>query len=256
MHTGEWLCKVCDTRFDRKFPKGTHKVEKNICGKCLQWHHWCTRCSTAKLRSEFHVSTKSVHGLQSTCATCCAQKRKGVQVFDCNNCDGSFVGSSDILSAVQLHGWMCDDCRLVVKFCTSCKVVKPIDGFSRARGKGSGRASHCRSCTSKKWKTKSLEQRRDARLQKDYGITHADYVAMLEAAGNVCTICRKPETMKTRYGKPKPLHIDHCHRTGKVRGILCGSCNTALGYMQDDPERLRAAAQYLERAAAADEGVA
>jgi predicted nucleic acid-binding Zn ribbon protein len=75
-----------------------------------------------------------------------------------------------------------------------------------------------------------------------YGITAEQFAAMLEEQNNLCAICRSPEWP----GKGSRPHVDHDHATGKVRGLLCGKCNVALGNMHDDPVRLRAAAAYVE----------
>lgn len=75
-----------------------------------------------------------------------------------------------------------------------------------------------------------------------YGITPEQYGAMLQQQDNRCAICRSDKWP----GKGSRPHVDHCHDTGKVRGLLCGKCNVALGNMDDDPIRLRAAAAYVE----------
>lgn len=63
---------------------------------------------------------------------------------------------------------------------------------------------------------------------------------------NKCAICRQPETnIDRRTGALKRLAVDHCYASGVVRGLLCFNCNTAIGKMGDDPERLRLAADYL-----------
>lgn len=79
-----------------------------------------------------------------------------------------------------------------------------------------------------------------------YGITIPEFEQMVVAQGGLCAICRRPELV-TRKGKPLRLHIDHNHKTGKVRGLLCMRCNFGLGYFQDDPLLLRAATAYVER---------
>jgi len=77
----------------------------------------------------------------------------------------------------------------------------------------------------------------------NYGITEEQYQAMLEAQGNACAICGSTEWPGARPGSPC---VDHDHATGKVRGLLCGHCNSGLGHFRDDQERLRAAIRYLE----------
>lgn len=75
-----------------------------------------------------------------------------------------------------------------------------------------------------------------------YGITEQQYADLMEKQGNACAICGTTEWA----GRHKVPHVDHCHDTGKVRGILCHDCNLMLGNAKDDPDRLRAAARYLD----------
>jgi hypothetical protein len=81
---------------------------------------------------------------------------------------------------------------------------------------------------------------RDAERARRYGLSLADYRALQERQGHACAICRKVT---------RALCIDHCHVTGRVRGLLCRSCNSALGFCADDPRLLRAALAYLQAAA-------
>lgn len=81
-------------------------------------------------------------------------------------------------------------------------------------------------------------------LRIRYGLTTAGYAAMLADQGGCCAICGAAPDGNTRYAK---LGVDHDHATGKVRGLLCDQCNRGIGAFKDDPTRLRAAAQYLER---------
>jgi hypothetical protein len=75
-----------------------------------------------------------------------------------------------------------------------------------------------------------------------YGLSVEDYSRMLASQGGVCKLCGSPPGT----GRQKRLHVDHDHKTGKVRGLLCDHCNHALGKMKDDPVLLRKAAAYLE----------
>jgi hypothetical protein len=74
-----------------------------------------------------------------------------------------------------------------------------------------------------------------------YGITVPEYLALIESRSGVCDACGLVSA--------KTLHIDHCHATGKIRGVLCHNCNTALGNVKDDPRRLRSLIDYLAKAA-------
>lgn len=75
---------------------------------------------------------------------------------------------------------------------------------------------------------------------KNFNISEATFSRMQEAQGGRCAICGKPEADTGRK-----LAIDHCHRTGMVRGLLCGACNTGLGCFGDSAEHLTAAIEYL-----------
>jgi hypothetical protein len=84
--------------------------------------------------------------------------------------------------------------------------------------------------------------RRNTELKKRYGITSDDYLLMLESQNNVCAICRGPQTnTRTNY-----FDVDHCHKTGKVRGLLCTNCNHGIGKFQDDKKLMLHAYNYLE----------
>lgn len=79
---------------------------------------------------------------------------------------------------------------------------------------------------------------------KQYGITASDYFDMLKAQDNKCASCGDSETAR-KNDVLIPLAIDHCHSTGKVRGLLCLGCNTGLGNFKDSTERMLRGIQYL-----------
>jgi hypothetical protein len=83
-----------------------------------------------------------------------------------------------------------------------------------------------------------VPQERERHLVRKYGVTLERYRCMLEKQGGACAIC-----MKTQQ---KAFDVDHCHATGRVRGLLCTNCNRMIGHAGDDAGRLRAAAAYLE----------
>jgi ribosomal protein L34E len=85
-------------------------------------------------------------------------------------------------------------------------------------------------------------------LKTNYGVTVAQYEQMLAEQNGVCAICKKPETrMATRGEGLRPLSVDHCHDSEKVRGLLCSHCNTALGLLNDDIALFEKAIEYLKR---------
>lgn len=106
----------------------------------------------------------------------------------------------------------------------------------------------CKSCSSARtraWAEAHPEEwerhRRRSWLKRKYGITPEQYDDLLAAQGGVCAICGDPSEDSRGYR----MHVDHCHDTGRVRGILCGPCNRGLGNFEDDVDRLLAAVAYL-----------
>ena len=85
-------------------------------------------------------------------------------------------------------------------------------------------------------------------LKRAYGLTPEDYQRMVVEQDGRCAACGEPPTGAGHCGR---LHIDHDHETGDIRGLLCVTCNQGLGQFKDSPARLRLAAMYLERYAAA-----
>ena len=108
------------------------------------------------------------------------------------------------------------------------------------------RASYLRSQVAQKKRYHSDSEHRARLIEKrkysKYGLTPDDYFEMLEAQDYKCLVCG----VKHKEGKTTKLHVDHCHETGKVRGLLCMHCNLAAGFAKDDPVRLRSLADYLE----------
>ena len=83
------------------------------------------------------------------------------------------------------------------------------------------------------------------KLKYLYGITIEEYEALLEAQGGVCAVCKRPQR-KVAWGAVVMMSVDHDHKTGVVRGLLCYHCNAGLGFFDDDPELLEAAVGYLK----------
>ena len=93
------------------------------------------------------------------------------------------------------------------------------------------------------------EKLKDRNLKKYHGIGVDEFNAMMDKQSGLCAICNGPERSRDPKTKQtRNLAVDHCHKTGLVRGLLCTDCNTALGGFKDDTGRLKAAIDYLDRA--------
>lgn len=102
----------------------------------------------------------------------------------------------------------------------------------------------CLDCRKTTYKVEKKEAR-NYRIFSKYKISEQQYDNMLWKQGGKCAICKQPEILLVNK-KPKPLSIDHCHTTGKIRGLLCSTCNTGLGFFKNNPEYLKNAALYCE----------
>lgn len=90
------------------------------------------------------------------------------------------------------------------------------------------------------------DKNRHYKLCRNFGITIWEFDELCNSQRGKCAICGKEETTTT-HGKTRPLSVDHNHRTGAVRGLLCSTCNIGLGCFYDDPELLEKAIEYLNR---------
>ena len=138
-----------------------------------------------------------------------------------------------------------------MKTCYDCKETKPLDDFHKCVTRKDGRSALCKTCRSRLdalrvvvYRPKSKESMRKNALRQR-GITPTEFDRLLEGQGGVCAICGESETAKSRWGTVKQLAVDHNHVTGTIRGLLCYTCNSGLGYFKDNPRLLEAAVQYL-----------
>jgi hypothetical protein len=139
------------------------------------------------------------------------------------------------------------------KRCFKCATHKPLSDFAKAKRNKDGHQQHCKECQKlyqAAYRPKKLESdRRRYHEKKDewinwsylrkYGITLKYYNELLIKQGGKCAICRQ------KCSSGKRLAVDHDHKTGIVRGLLCGHCNTALGKLHDSPEVIKRALDYV-----------
>lgn len=123
-----------------------------------------------------------------------------------------------------------------LKRCGKCDSIKSLDSFHSDKHTVSGLASSCIECK-KEYATKNKDAIKKSRAKLIYNISDAEYDKLVGI--NNCQICNKEVEGLRR-------HIDHCHTTGVVRGILCRKCNLGLGHFRDNEELLRMAIKYLK----------
>jgi len=102
------------------------------------------------------------------------------------------------------------------------------------------------------WALANPDKVRAIKLRHDYGTTPEEVDQKLLDQGGLCAICQVDLEQIVQHNKDGTVRgtgicIDHCHETGKVRGIICSGCNKGLGCFKDDPARMRAAADYIEK---------
>lgn len=138
------------------------------------------------------------------------------------------------------------------KRCPQCKEYKALSEYTRSKKHSFGVSSWCKKCmTDLKFTTYSLAEARAAQLKHTYGLSIEEYNLMLKQQNGVCACCGKPEARRSGRRRrsdteTSSLHVDHCHTTGAVRGLLCSECNQALGLLGEDPDRVKALLKYIE----------
>lgn len=139
------------------------------------------------------------------------------------------------------------------KVCTKCNVPKPLDAFRKmSANRADGHSTWCKQCAGSNDHTRyehNKDKVRDYDYQRTYGITLAEYDAMLARQGGRCSICQT-----TNPGGRGRFHVDHSHCTNVVRGLLCSDCNLGLGKFRDSVALLAAAGRYLSQFSESDDG--
>lgn len=131
------------------------------------------------------------------------------------------------------------------KFCTCCTTCRPLAWFQR-RGTRDKLGTRCSTCREDpEYIARERAMRRRWALKKNFNVTPEWYDEKLAEQGGGCAICGETDPAAGMTRSFDYLHIDHNHKTGENRGILCSGCNVGIGHFGEDPERLEAAARYL-----------
>ncbi len=173
---------------------------------------------------------------------------------------------------------MVQEIKLTMQKCSTCNKVLPFEKFHKKSQNKNGYSHICRRCTSDKWKEyrkqdpnfaekhklrgsrwysenredklkKNKEWReshkseyREINLKSRFGINNLQYDNILESQNNSCAICKKHKDEFSYH-----LVVDHCHATGKIRGLLCKKCNLGIGHLDDNIDILKSSISYLEK---------
>ncbi|MCM2429404.1 endonuclease VII domain-containing protein [Streptomyces sp. RKAG337] len=170
----------------------------------------CSRCKRMLPRDAFASNTSMPDGLQAYCRECSAEYYRQRQ-------EAKGLSVRQKVAVPPGH-----------KRCPRCTEIKPHAQWSRNSGAFDGLATYCKAC-------RAVEGRA-RHLMRQYGITVAERDELIASQAGMCPICLAASAE----------HVDHCHETGRVRGVLCFNCNSALGKLRDEPDALRRAVAYLE----------
>lgn len=152
----------------------------------------------------------------------------------------------------------------MTKTCITCKEAKPFEDFQRDKARKDGRNPYCKICSHKRarvywqkhretylarrkvWQSTPHGKRvsKNIKLKINFGISIEQYEWLVEFQCGRCAICLKPPK------EGKVLVPDHDHKSGRLRGLLCPNCNVGIGMLQDSPELLRNAVEYLNQSMA------
>lgn len=147
------------------------------------------------------------------------------------------------------------------KSCSKCEMRLPISRFYGDRRAPDKHQACCKACSyavqrktiakradhyrtiGRNWQDANRLAAKTHSLMRTHGIDVDEYLRLLAAQGDCCAICRRPHEMG------RDFHVDHCHATGRIRGVLCHHCNTGIGLLGESAERMRAAITYLDHGA-------
>jgi len=199
---------------------------------------FCPKCREVKPASGFYKSVHRNDGLSSYCRSC--------QITD----------AKDRYSPHPR--WKPPE---GTKWCPGCESIKPLEEFGTNRSSYDGKQNHCKACCvvrvtasrrkdptshrngAKRYRERHPDKVADNNARWSYGLPRGTYAKMLADQNGLCAICGS----NSPGGITKRFHIDHCHKTGVVRGLLCTSCNMGFGRFKDSKAALAEAVRYLEK---------
>jgi len=186
----------------------------------------CNKCSEEKILDQFGIDTRNKDGKQGICNTCKDLAKK--------------IQREKRIASVDYQ-------TVTEKICNRCSKSKLLLDFYKDKAMKDGHSSICKSCKTEsvykwrkenkpkynalavKWRDKNPGKQHATDIKRIYGLSIERYNEMLTEQSCNCKICGKSHDPTLKRGR---LYVDHCHKTGEIRGLLCGSCNSAIGYRQ------------------------
>jgi hypothetical protein len=239
-------CKECTSSDPRKkeFDRlvWARKIEARKAAFVFQAEKPCIRCHIQKCLKEFPKDPRTFDGYKSVCLMCYWSSR-GRESLGEKGRAAAKQKAAVILTAGE-------------KSCVRCNQIKPLTAFWQKSANWNKTHPFCKDCADRPAIRESFKKQRmqnpskyaDIHLRRKYGISLEEYEALLASQDGVCAICKKENTQRDwRLDRPRRMHVDHCHQSGKVRGLLCVRCNNGIGFFRDHPALLTAAIAYLSR---------
>lgn len=203
------------------------KIEKNDVTLC--WN-WTGEKATTNFTGIFRKGNKSVvaRRLSFTMNKWPLKQRDIIH----NTCGNNSCVNPEHLFVDKIYD---ETGEIIKKYCFACKQEIEIEGFQRSARQRV--QSYCRECRNSHSRKKyDPEKTKIRHLRRQYGMTIEEHKLLLNSQNNECKICNK---------KLQRPNVDHCHSSGKVRGILCADCNHLLGNAHDSIDVLKSAIDYL-----------
>lgn len=205
---------------------------------------WCRSCWAAVVKKAARPSPQCACGARirnrAQCCRACwlqAENTRSVQKTSCI-CGSTKLAKSACCRKCWLQAEALSWQQQIERSCSRCCRHLPVDSFIREANR---LGSWCRDCRRDYSRTQaSFVIKLRCKLRK-HGITLDDYMTLWNLQGGRCAACCDRIEFRS-----KDAHLDHCHNTGQVRGLLCRSCNQTAGFAKDSPDRLRRLADYLE----------
>lgn len=200
----------------------------------------CSKCKKEKSLDNFNKNKNQKDNLSVWCKNCCYISNKNYRE---NNSDVLKIKKKKYVSEnkekintnkkkyhqTNIENYKYNPLDLVEKICSKCKLNKEIKNFTIKKQNKNGFNDICKSCE------------KFRKIMLIYKIDESFFNAMLNFQGNKCDIC------KISFENLKDIHIDHNHDNNKIRGLLCGNCNTGIGLLKENIEIMQKAINYIKK---------